>query len=67
MLFGVLSGIMTAFIHEPLLEIPDALFGIILSFVYVFVEPVPLSSWGTTPGKTLLNIRLRKADSSKPS
>ena len=38
---------------------PDALFGMLLMFVWVFVEAVLLSSWGTTPGKWLLATRVR--------
>lgn len=67
-LFGLISGSIIVFIHEPLLEeTPDALLGIILTSACVFVEPVLLSSWGTTPGKALLNVRLRKANASTPS
>lgn len=66
-LFGLMAGIMLAFIYPPALEINNALFGIMLVFAYAFIEPVMLSTWGTTPGKALLNIRLRKADGSKPS
>ena len=67
MLFGLPCGIIIGFIHEPLLELPDVIFGIIIMFLYVFVEPIMLSAWGTTPGKALLNVRLRKADGDKLS
>jgi len=38
---------------------PDVLFGMLLMFVWVFVEALLLSSWGTTPGKWLLATRVR--------
>lgn len=66
-LFGIMSGIVLAMIHPPALELNGALLGVMFSFVYAFVEPGMLCSWGTTPGKALLNIRLRKADESLPS
>jgi len=61
-LFCFLAGIVLAFVYEPALEVPDALFGIMLLFAYAFVEPAMLSAWGTTPGKALLKVRLRKTD-----
>ena len=67
MLFAVLVGFILGFVYPHALEINDSLFGIILVFAYVFVEPCMLSSWGTTPGKALLNIRLRKHDGTKPN
>jgi len=45
----------------------DLLFGMIAGFIFVFVEPCMLSAWGTTPGKALFNIRLRKSDGTKPN
>jgi hypothetical protein len=45
----------------------DTVFGIILLLAYIPVEPLLLMSWGTTPGKFLLNIQLRNVDGSKLS
>jgi hypothetical protein len=42
------------------------LFGLIFSATFLFIEPIFLSTWGTTPGKALLNIRLRLSYNSKP-
>ena len=66
-LFSLLCGIIIVFIHEPLLELPGGILGIIVPFLYVFVEPIMLSTWGTTPGKAFLNVRVRKADGDKLS
>lgn len=66
-LFALLAGMVLGFIYEPALEMNDTLLGILLVFVYVFVEPCILSSWGTTPGKALLKVRLRKSNGKKPN
>lgn len=41
------------------------LFFPLILFTFVFVEPLMLSAWGTTPGKAFLKIRLRKKDGSR--
>jgi len=64
-LFGILSGIVLGLTYHSALGMNDLIFGIILASLYVFVEPCMLSSWGTTPGKALLNVSLRKQDGSK--
>jgi len=46
---------------------PELALGIMLTFCYNFVEPAMLSSWGTTPGKALLRVAVRKLDGSKPN
>jgi hypothetical protein len=65
MLFAILAGVLLAFIDPAALEINDKVLGTLFIFLYVFIEPCMLSSWGTTPGKALLNIRLRKSDGTK--
>ena len=67
MLFFFLADVLLAFICPAVIEMNDKRLGIIYLFLYVFVEPCMLSSWGTTPGKALLNIRLRKIDGTKPN
>ncbi len=37
------------------------------SLMYVFVEPALLARWGTTPGKALLNVRVRREDGARPT
>lgn len=64
-LFCFLAGIVLAFVHAPALEMSDTLFGIVLAFAYVFIEPAMLAGWGTTPGKTLLKVRLRNSAGNK--
>jgi hypothetical protein len=67
LLFGGFAGIILAFVFPAALEMNDVLFGMIGAFIFVFVEPCMLSTWGTTPGKALFNICLRKSDGTKPN
>jgi hypothetical protein len=64
-LFALLLGVVLGIIYPPALEINDTLLGIIVLFVYAFVEPIILASWGTTPGKALLRVRLRQSNGIK--
>jgi len=64
--WALLIAIVSAFAFPAVLEIRDAILGLLIAFTYMFVEPLLLSTWGTTPGKALLRIRLRKADGRKP-
>ena len=66
-LFSLLLGIVLGIIYPPALEIHYILFTVIILFVYVFVEAIMLSSWGTTPGKALLRVTLRKSTGGKPT
>ena len=38
---------------------------ILLRLYYIFVEALMLSSWGTTPGKVLLGVKIRKENGTK--
>jgi len=66
-LFTFIGGFILGILYEPVLKIGDVLLGIGLLFVYIFAEAIMLSSWGTTPGKALLRIRLRRQDGRKLS
>jgi uncharacterized RDD family membrane protein YckC len=67
MLSGVFAGIVLLFIFPAALEMSDNLVGMILIFIFVFIEPWMLSTWGSTPGKALFNVRLRKNDGTRPN
>ena len=67
LVFAFLAGIVLAFVYKPAIEMPDILFGIVFLFAYIFVEAAMLASWGTTPGKSALKVRLRNSDGSKLS
>ena len=60
LIFALLFGFVLGIVYEPALRINDLLFDIIIGFIYIFVEPIMLSSWGTTPGKSLFRVRLRQ-------
>jgi len=66
-LFSFLVGLIEGLIPQSVLNIPDIALNILIGFFYVFVEPIMLCSWGTTPGKALLKIRLRQQNGSKLS
>jgi len=55
------------FYQEFLRQIPDFVLNILLSFLYIFMEPILLSTWGTTFGKALLKVRVRNRDGTKLS
>ncbi len=60
-LFSFAIGILLGFLFPSVLDkIPDRVFSILVIALYVFVEPLMLCSWGTTPGKAILKIRLRR-------
>lgn len=65
--FGLLIGIFLNFMAHDLVTKKgnEQLLGIVILFVYVFVEALLLSSFGTTPGKWLFKIKLALA-SGKP-
>lgn len=66
-LFSLLSGFVLAIVYEPALDIPEILLGMMLAVPYLFVEPAMLAEWGTTPGKALLRVRVRKVTGEKLS
>jgi uncharacterized RDD family membrane protein YckC len=67
-LVGLVIGIFEMLTHQSTSNIPDSAFNILFGFVYAtVVEPIMLCSWGTTPGKALLKIRLRQQNGAKLS
>lgn len=64
LLFGFLSGIIIGAVSDSFMDINDVLFGVLITFGYVFVEPVMLAAWGTTPGKALFKVYLNRAEDS---
>jgi hypothetical protein len=65
LLFTIMLGLIVDFSALPGARIIKALIIIIIPFLYMFIEWYMLSLWGTTPGKALLNIRLRRIDDTK--
>ena len=64
-LFAIIAGSIFGIIAPGILAMPELALGIMFTFGYNFVEPSMLSSWGTTPGKALLRVAVRKSDGSK--
>ena len=58
---GVLLGIPLTILSPALLDMPQMLLFIPITFLWVFVEAFLLSVWGTTPGKWILGVVLRDA------
>lgn len=59
--FAILVGI----IFPPLLHIPQVAFSLLSLAVWIFIEPVLLSTWGTTPGKWILMITVKDTQGKK--
>lgn len=66
-LFSMFAGFILGIVYESASKLNDYALGFIFTFGYIFVEPIMLSTWGTTPGKALLNVRLRGQDGDKLS
>lgn len=64
-LFALVFGFVMGFIYPPITEINGLILGMIVVCIYVLVESIMLSSWGTTPGKALFRIRLRRHNDEK--
>ncbi|NPV82916.1 MAG: RDD family protein [Candidatus Aminicenantes bacterium] len=58
-LFGIVFALVLLVVAPRLLIIPEFFLGMLILFLWVFVEAGLLSTWGTTPGKWLLKTRVR--------
>lgn len=65
--FSFLLGIILELTRPQALNIPARALNILIIVTYIFVEPIMLCFWGTTPGKALFKIRLRKQNGAKIS
>lgn len=65
-IFSLIFGIFLAIFIPSVLDSSDVFLTIIILFVWIFAESVLLSSWGTTPGKWLLKIKLAWHPNRKP-
>jgi len=59
-IFGLVFGFVLGMIFPELANLPELAFSLLVTLIYVFVESLMLSQWGTTPGKELLNISITK-------
>lgn len=65
--FQLFLGLLYGLIFKPVPTSNFLLIGVLIFITYLFIEPLLLSTWGTTPGKFLLNIKLQKNDGKKLS
>ncbi len=61
-LFAVFAGVALSYICPTATRFPSL---ILLFLAYIFVEALMLSSWGSTPGKALLKVKVRMHDGTK--
>lgn len=61
--FSLFIGFIIGIIYPEIAEINELVFGLIIIFIWVFVEPIFLSKFATTPGKFILKTKV--LDSSK--
>ncbi len=72
-LFGFIIQIIPDLIYPSFFNLLDKNksldngFDILRVLAYVFVEPIMLCTWGTTPGKAIFKIRLRQKNGEKLS
>ena len=57
---SIFGSICLFFVFPELENVPDIGINILMIFVFIFLEPLMLSFWGTTPGKALLNVSINK-------
>lgn len=68
MAFSFIGGVILSAINPDLMEeMPGFFFGMLTLLFWVFIEPILLSTWGTTPGKWFLKTTLRNSSGRKLS
>lgn len=65
--FAVIVGWVAIWLVPDLYEMPDLWFGLLLGVVYLPFEALFFAGFGTTPGKALLNLRIRHQNGSRLS
>lgn len=66
--FAIFIGIVIGVVDPKILElIPETLLGFVIILAYNFTEPAMLATFGATPFKALLRVRVRNHDGSKLS
>lgn len=64
---GFALALISHLIFPPFMNVPESLYFMLLIFIWIFVEAYLLSTWGSTPGKSLLKITLRTSTGEKLS
>ncbi|MHC4380447.1 MAG: RDD family protein [Planctomycetota bacterium] len=63
-LYGSVGGIFLSVFYERAFTWSDLTYSMMFLLSYAFVEPILITTFGTTPGKALFRIRLRNRDGS---
>jgi len=63
--FSVLVGFMLGMFVPSVLDIPSALLGMAILFIWIFQESILLANCGTTPGKWLFKMKVRNSKGQK--
>jgi len=65
-IFSIVFSIFVAIFIPSVLDSSEIFLTILILFVWVFIESILLSNWGTTPGKWILKIQLKDKNGGKP-
>lgn len=65
--FCTLLGALAGFFAPQVLEMNETLLGVVMIGAYRLVEAGMFSAFGTTPGKALMKVRVRRADGARLS
>jgi len=63
--FSLLAGFVLVFFHPSMSNMPDFALGMLIIFIWIFVESSLISTWGSTPGKWLFKTSLRNGAGDK--
>jgi uncharacterized RDD family membrane protein YckC len=67
-LFSYVFALFLIYFVPSFFEDPnDLIFGVMSLFCWIFVETILLITWGTTPGKRILNIRIHANHDPRPT
>lgn len=64
---GFFIGLILGIISPSLLTMPAIPLGMLICFIWLFIEAFLLSTWGTTPGKWLLRIMISDSSGTRLS
>ena len=65
--FGFICGVIIGIFDIPIPEYNQPFLGLGIIFLWVFLEAIFVSTWGTTPGKWMLKSRVRTSNGKKLS
>ncbi len=63
--FALVFAFASVFIYPEILKMQQIGFSLLIAFLWAFVEPFLLSTWGTTPGKWFCRVFVRDANDKK--